>query len=172
MNNQQLNDLYMERINQLAPYIRTISDEDMRQEGRVGVYKALKTDPNGTDRFLINRAKWNQVSALRKGRSFDNGFYKRKELTVFRYTQLPSDDVVFAEAISSYGATPLDEQVINKICLERLFDSLTGLERRFLKYKVVEEWSNTRIMKLLHITKAKLKEIKTEIRLKIELAFA
>ena len=172
MNTQQLNALCTERINRLAPYIRTIPDEDMRQEAMIGAYTALKVDPNGTDRYLINRAKWNQVTALRKGCSFDNGFYKRKELTVFRYTQLPSADSVFAEAISNYGATPLDEQVINKICLERLMESLTGLERRFLKYKVVEEWSNNKIVKLLHITKAKLKEIKTEIRLKIELAFA
>lgn len=171
MNTQQLNALYTERINRLAPFIRTIPDEDNRQEAMIGAYKALKTDTTGTDRFLINRAKWNQVSALRKGRSVDNALCRRKELKVISYNQLPSEDGVFAEAVSANGTTPLDEQVINKICLERFIGSLTSLEKRIMKYKVLEEWSNKKIMTLLNITNAKLKAIMSEIRFKIKLAF-
>jgi DNA-directed RNA polymerase specialized sigma24 family protein len=174
MNQQKLENLYKERVKDVETIINIESndDDDLKQEGLIGAYKALKTDPNGTDRFLINKAKWSQVSAWRKGRSVDNGFYKRKKLTVFHYSQLPTADGVFAEAISRNGASPLDEQVINKICLERLFDRLTGLEERFLKYKVLEELSNKRIVKRLRITNAKLKEIMSELRVKINEAFA
>ncbi len=171
MNIQQLNTLYTERINRLAPYIRSIPDEDNRQEAMIGAYKALMNDTKGTDSFLINKAKWDLASAHRKGRSVDNARCRRSDIKLISYNQLSSDDGVFAEAVSANGAIPLDEQVINKICLDMLIDNLTSLEKRIVKYKVLEERSNKKIMELLNITNAKLKSIMSEIRFKIELAF-
>ncbi len=174
MNKQKLENLYNERMKDIETIIDIESndDDDLKQEGLWGAYKALKTDPNGTDRFLINKAKWGMISSLRKGRSVDNGFYKRKKLTVFHYSQLPTADGVFAEAISRNGASPLDEQVINKICLERLMTKLTPNERKFIRYKVMEEMPNTKIRKTLKIPCKKMAEITWNVRQQIKLAFA
>ena len=139
MNAKQFNRLYMERINSLSPYIRSIPDDDMRQEAYIGIYEALKADANGTDRYLINRAKWKQSTAIRKGRSVDNGFYRRDELEIVCYDQYPINDGFFSQIISENGNVPLDDKVIDKICLERLLDDLSATEMDVFRYKVIDE---------------------------------
>jgi hypothetical protein len=59
-----------------------------------------KTDPDATKRFLLNKATWQMVSSLRKGKSVDTGFYKRKNLKIIHYDHLPFEDGIFAEAVS------------------------------------------------------------------------
>jgi DNA-directed RNA polymerase specialized sigma24 family protein len=113
-------------------------DEDLRQEGFWGAYLALKKDTNATDRFLINKAKWEIGSFLRKGRSVDNGFYKRKNLKIIHYTQSPFEDGIFAAVISSNGKEAVDEQAIFRVDLERFMKKLTPIERRFIRYKVMD----------------------------------
>jgi len=143
----------------------------MRQEALIGMYEALKADPDGTDRYLVTRAKWNQLKYLRKGRSVDNGFYKRDELTLVHYDQLPAFDSVFAQVISLNGTAQLDEQVLDKICLERLLDDLSGPELEVFGYKVIDELYDIQIRKKLRIGNGRLEEIKAGIRYKIREAF-
>jgi hypothetical protein len=80
MNFQTLHHLYSERLPEIEKGIdiKSNGDLDLRQEGLLGAYRALQTDPRGTKRFLLNKATWEMVSSLRKGKSVDNGFYKRK----------------------------------------------------------------------------------------------
>lgn len=43
------------------------------------------------------------VSSLRKWKSVDTGFYKRKNLMTIHYEHLPVTDGIFAEAFSGNG---------------------------------------------------------------------
>jgi len=103
MNNQELNGLYEERINRLAPYIRYKSDrnEDLMQEGNIGVYQVLRNHPNANNSFLKLQAKWRMISFLRRGRNVDNGFYKRKDLQIIHYNQLSFDDGILQTSLDN-----------------------------------------------------------------------
>ena len=172
MNTQQLNSLYEERINSLAPYIRYKSDgnEDLMQEGNIGIYQSLRNQPHANNSFLKLQAKWRMVSFLRRGRSIDNGFYKRKDLQIIHYNQLSFDDGILSTTFDN-NRLPIDELVINKICIDNLIGSLTTIEKDFIEGKL-KGWNNSKINKVLRIPFTKMKEIKREIRFKIKVAFA
>jgi hypothetical protein len=144
MNQQILENLYNERIKNIEPIINmeTNDDEDLRQAGFWGAYQALKKDTNATDRFLINKAKWEIGSFLRKGRSVDNGFYKRKDLKIIHFNQSPCEDGIFAAVIPDNGKYSVDEQAIFRVDLERFMKKLTPIERRFIRYKVMDGLSD------------------------------
>ena len=132
MNHQAIEALYNERLKDIEKVIniQSCDDPDLRQEGRWGAYLALQKDPTATNRYVLNKSQWEMVSSIRKGRSVDNGFYKRKNLKVIRYNQLPADDKVFSAFIHEYGHEPVDEHAIFRISLERLFHGLSDNETR------------------------------------------
>ena len=176
MNFQSLHHLYNERLPE--PEIEKIVDmdsngnADLRQEGLVGAYLALQRDPTATNRYLLNKSQWEMVSSIRKGRSVDNGFYKRKNLKVVRYNQLPADDKVFSAFIQEYGPEPVGEQAIFRISLERLFHQLSDNENRYIRHKTMEGMSDVSIRKRLRITFTQIYEMKRNIRRQIESALA
>ena len=174
MNHQAIEALYNERLRDIEKVIniQSCDDPDLRQEGRWGAYLALQKDPTATDRFLLNKAKWQMVSSLRKGKSVDNGYYKRKNLKVIHYDHLPLAEGVFAEAVSSNGKEPVDEQAIFRVSLERFFHRLSSKEALYVRYKTMDGMSDVSIKKALGITFPHLYEIKRNIRRQIELAFA
>ena len=145
---------------------------DLRQEGLLGAYQALRIDPHGTKRFLLNKATWEMVSSLRKGKSVDNGFYKRKNLKIIHYEHLPLEGGIFAAAVSSNGKEPVDEQAIFRISLQRLFHRLSGNETLYIRHKTMDGMSDASIRKRLRITFPDLHEMKRNIRRQIEIAFA
>jgi len=112
------------------------------------------------------------VSSLRKGKSVDNGFYKRKNLKIAHYDQLPFEDGIFAEALSSNGKEPVDEQAIFRVSLERLFHRLSLKETLYIRYKTMEGLSEGSIRKRLQIMFRQIYELKRNIRRQIEFAFA
>ncbi len=171
MTHQELNRLCEQKINSLAPYMRTMPNDDMAQEARIGIYEALKKDPDANNSFLKLQAKWRMGDFLRRGRSVDNGFYKRKNLKIIHYNQFPfGGDDILSNTFDN-NRLPLDELVINKICLDNFIGSLTKIEKDFIKSKL-NDWNNNKINKRLKISFTKMKEIRREIRFKIELAFA
>ena len=174
MDFQTLHHLYSERLPEIEKIIDIESDgnADLRQEGRWGAYLALQKDPTATDRFLLNKAKWQMVSSLRKGKSVDNGYYKRKNLKVIHYDHLPLADGILAEAISSNRKEPVDEQAIFRVDLERFFHRLTCNETLYIRYKTMDGMSDGLIRKRLQITFPRLYEMKRNIRRQIEVAFA
>ena len=112
------------------------------------------------------------VSSLRKGKSVDTGFYKRKNLKIIHYDCLPLADGIFAEAVSSNGKDPVDEQAIFRVDLERFFDRLTPKETLYIRYKSMDGMSDISIKRRMGITFSVLYEMKRNIRRQIEAAFA
>ena len=174
MDFQTLHHLYSERLPEIEHIIDMESngDADLRQEGLLGAYQALQTDPDATKRFLLNKAKWEMVSSLRKGKSVDNGFYKRKNLKIIHYDHLPFEDGIFAEAVSSSGKEPVDDQAIFRIDLSRFLEKLSHNERLFIQSKAMDGLSDPNIKRKLGITFKTLKAMKVNIRKQIQLSFA
>ena len=166
--------LYNERLKDIEHIIniQSTDDQDMKQEGFLGAYLAPRGQPTATNRYLLNKSEWDMVSSIRKGKSVDNGFYKRKNLKVIRYDHLPFEDGIFAEAVSSNGKEPVDEQAIFRISIERLFHRLSGKEVLYIRYKTMDGMSDASIRKRLRITFPDLHEMKRNIRRQIEIAFA
>jgi hypothetical protein len=108
MNYQTLHHLYQQRLPEIEKSIdiKSNGNVDLRQEGLFGAYQALTIDPYGSKGFLLNKATWEMIESWRKGKSVDNGFYKRKELKIIHYDQLPFEDGIFAEAVSGNGRRP------------------------------------------------------------------
>ena len=124
MNTQQLNALCTERLNQLAPYIRTIPDEDMRQEAMIGIYEAIKGEPYANHTYLKQKAKWNIGNFLKKGRSVDNGAWKRDKIRILHYDASTADSI-FSVIFKNRMQIPVDDLVIDKIGMERFYSHLT-----------------------------------------------
>jgi hypothetical protein len=112
------------------------------------------------------------VSSVRKGKSVDNGYYKRKNLNIIHYDFLPLADGIFAEAISSNGKKPVDEQAIFRVDLEKLFHRLSGKETLYIRYKTMDGMSDGSIRRRMGIKFPQLYEMKRTIRRQIEVAFA
>ncbi len=174
MNFQTLHQLYNERLPEIEKSIdiKSNGNADLRQEGLFGAYQALSIDPHGSKGFLLNKATWEMVSSWRKGKSIDTGFYKRKSLKLIHYDHLPLADGIFAEAFSSNGIDPVDEQAIFRVDLERFFDRLTSNETLYIRYKTMDGMPDVSIRKRLQITFPQLYEMKRNIRRQIGLAFA
>ena len=174
MNTHALENIYNQRIQDIQHIINNQSNgnDDLKQEGLLGAYQALNKDPHANNRFMLNKSKWSMVNFLRKGRSVDNGFHKRKNLKVIRYDQVVFDDDIFATAVSSKGIEPVDEQAIFRIDLARFLKRLSHNERRFIRYKVMDGLSDVRIKWILGITFLTMKAMKVNIRKQIGMSFA
>ena len=112
MNLQQLDKLYNEKIKDLTPFIITQCgwDDDAIQEQCIGVYEALAFNPSANNRYLKNKARWNMTKARRKGRSVDNGFWKRNALEMVHCDQF-EDSGIPAIILKDKKRKPVDEQV-------------------------------------------------------------
>jgi DNA-directed RNA polymerase specialized sigma24 family protein len=174
MNPQAMENHYNERLNDIEHIISIESNgnDDLKQEGLIGAYKALNTDPHANNRFMLNKAKWSMVSFLRKGRSVDNGFYKRKNLKAIRYDHLLFEDGIFAAAVSNGDKDPVDEQAIFHIDLARFLEKLSQNERSFIRSKTIDGLSDVCIKRRLGITFETLRAMKTNIRKQIRLSFS
>ncbi len=170
MTNRELNRLYEERMNHLAPYIRTIPDEDLAQEARIGIYEALKEYPHANDFYLRQRAKWHIGTSLRKGKSVDNGFWKRDQIEILHYDPSYADDM-FLFIFKNRTTIPLDQLVIDKIGSERFLAQLTEMERKIVRHKL-EGCSDKKIKSKLKISDRQFGTAREEILFKIKLAFA
>jgi len=173
MNLQALHNTYTQKLSDIEHIISIESNgnDDLKQEGLIGAYKALNTDPHANNRFMLNKAKRSMVSFLRKGRSVDNGFYKRKNLKVIRYNQLPSDDGILAAAIFNGDKDPVDEQAIFRIDLARFLEKLSQNERSFIRFKTIDGLSDVCIKRRLGISFETLRTMKTNIRKQIGMSF-
>jgi len=173
MNTHSLNQVYAERLPEIENTIRAKANgnDDLKQEGLIGAYHALQNNPYGTRSFLLNKAKWQMVSYLRRGRSVDNGFYKRDQLNVFHYDGLPYDDGIFGAAVSNTGKAPVDEQAIFRVDLERFLNRLSRNEYLYVRYKTMDGMSDESIRSLLQVSFPQLYEFKRNIRKQIDLAF-
>jgi hypothetical protein len=169
MTNHELNSLYEERMNHLAPYIRTMPNDDMAQEARIGIYQALKKDPDANNAYLKRSARWQISYSSKRGRSVDNGFWKRDQIKMVHYDHL-SPDGMFAFIFKNRTHIPLDDLVNDKIGMDRFLSYLTDVERNILNHKL-DGWSDKKIESNLKISHRQFKKIRREILSKIKLAF-
>jgi DNA-directed RNA polymerase specialized sigma24 family protein len=174
MNIQSLHRLYEERLPEIEKNIdiKSNGNADLRQEGLFGAFQALRNDPHGSKGFLLNKANWEMIESWRKGKSVDNGFYKRKNLKIIRYQHLPLEDGVFAEAVSNNGREKVDEQAIFRVDLSRFLEKLSHNERLFIQAKAIDGLSDRKIKRKLGVTFDTLKAMKVNVRKQIELSFA
>ena len=173
MTNQQLHRLYEQKAPSLEPYItRTTSSEDLVQEARIGLYKALKKNPLGTFAYLRNGARWQMIDAAKRGKSIDNGKWKRDQFNFAHLDHLnyPDSERVFSLVINNNRVAPLDELVLDKIGVERFYAKLTELEKRIVDWKL-EGCSDRRVRSQMRISVCLLKEIKKSIRNKMCVVF-
>ena len=172
MDTQQFNHLYDQRIAKLKPYImrQARGNDDLVQEQYIGVYLALKDKPDCNEQYLKASAKWNMIISTKKGRSIDNGFWKREDLEVVHCYQTEDMDIA-ANILKDSYRKPVDEQVIEKIAFENFLACLTETEKRFVQHRIVG-WTVAKIREKLELSKEKVREMKREIRFKIGHAFA
>jgi DNA-directed RNA polymerase specialized sigma24 family protein len=166
--------LYNERLKNIEHIIniQSADDLDMKQEGLLAAYLALRSQPTASDRYLLNKSQWEMVDSVRKGKSVDNGFYKRKDLKIIHYDQLPCGEGLFSAVYGEYAQEPVDEQAIFRIDLSRFLEKLSHNERLFIQLKAMEGLSDPKIKRELGVTFTQLYEMKRNIRRQLELAFA
>jgi hypothetical protein len=123
MNHQAMEALCNERLKDIEHIIniQSADDPDMKQEGLLAAYMALRSQPTATDRYLLNKSQWEMVDSVRKGKSVDNGFYKRKDLKIIHYDQLPSGEGVFSAV---YGSTHMNPSMNRRYSESTLQGSL------------------------------------------------
>ena len=109
------------------------------------------------------------IDAAKRGKSLDNGRRKRGQLKVL-YLDHPDSERVFSLIINNNRMAPLDEVVLDKIGLERLYAKLTDLEKRIVDWKL-EGCSDGRVRSEMRISVCLLREIKKSIRNKMWVAF-
>ena len=139
-----INTLWGEKAEQFSTKIRQIvrGDDDLYQEGILGLRDGLLRNPYGTDSYLLSAIKWAISHYRNKGVSIDNGprweYTKklvdgtvktyRKDMTPIYIDKLVSDfDLEFPD--HSYAPDILAE---DRICAERFYGLLDKVEAEFV----------------------------------------
>ena len=167
-----------QKINKMMPYlIKTANgDEDLLQEGAIGIWESMQKKPDASDVYYANKAKWNIKSVARGvGKSVDiPKWHKRKvPISIVHYDTAKNADAVFSLAIlADRKRLPLDDYVINKIDFEHFIATLYSTEAEYIRCKVVEELPDCEISKRLDISVEKIRFMRKSLRWKIVDFFA
>jgi hypothetical protein len=131
---------------------RTITDmiykiahgnDDLYQEGIIGIREALLKNPHAPDDYLIRAASWAMSHYRNRGCSFDNGpkwlyskrsadgtikKYRKDTIAIYIDAVMEEFDLEFPD--TSY---PPDLLAIDRICAERFYKSLNNQEKHFVR---------------------------------------
>ena len=138
------NELWMEKAEAFSTKIRQIvrGDDDLYQEGLLGLREALLKDPNATNSYLIRAAKWRISRYMNKGVSIDNGSRRtytrtlvdgsvkkyRKFMTPIYINKAAADfELEFPD--SSY---PPDILALDRICAMKFYSLLNQKEAELI----------------------------------------
>ena len=174
LSEHELNAQCTQKINEFEDYLKKYAkeDDDLIQEGNIGIYDAIK-EKNGVsnikDAYYRTKLKFVITNYLKKGKSIDNGFWKRDTINIIPCDSVNSD--VSANILKDTYSTPVDQQVIDKITLENLLNSLSGIEKRFVHLRIIG-LTYMKIMKRLRLTQKMLAEVQNSVRCKIDIAYA
>ena len=144
MTDQELHKVFEDRLPSLKSHIAYYSEgnQDLKQEGMLGIWESLRKDPCGTDRFLKNNSRWKMIMSIKKGKSIDSLKSASLKNQRLRPVEIIRTDAV-AEEVKEFiledRSLPVDEKVIGKMAFERFVDSLNNLEKRFVLSKLREE---------------------------------
>jgi DNA-directed RNA polymerase specialized sigma24 family protein len=176
MTAQQSFDAMVEnKINTLMPYLVKTSggDEDLIQEGAIGIWESMKEQPYAASKFHATKAKWSIISVARGvGRSVDipKQYPRKFPISLVHYDAIPDDaDADLSQALlTDKNSLPLDEVVIRKMDFERFVATLTTTEERYVRYKMVDELPDRVVADALSMSVEKLHAMKATLRGKIE----
>jgi DNA-directed RNA polymerase specialized sigma24 family protein len=160
-----------QKINEMMPYlIKTArGDEDLIQEGAIGIWESMMKDPEAPAKYYATKAKWEIQSVARGvGKSVDiPKWYKRKTpIHIVNY------DAELSQAVlADRRRISLDEYVISKIDFERFIATLYSTEAEYVRCKLVDEVPDSEASDRLNISLVKLREMKKALRLKVEAFF-
>ena len=167
-----------EKIQSMQPYLVKVAegDEDLIQEGAIGIWQAMQSKPAAGDGYFKQKAKWNiRTLARGVGRSVDTPKrYERKTpIHLVRIGSTAGEEGQLTEAaLSDPKHVPMDEYVIQKVDLERFLATLTMREAAYLFMKMVWGISDPEAAERMDISITWLKQMKKTIRGKIEEFFA
>ncbi|MEA1946315.1 MAG: hypothetical protein U9N83_03310 [Thermodesulfobacteriota bacterium] len=172
MNIQQLQQTYESRIKGMRGFIykQTSTDEDLRQEACMAMWRGLLKDPDATDGFIMNRIRWRLMDVWKNGTSVDKFHKTREDITILRFYPQDFENEIYAEYLAD-NHLPLDEKVIAKIDSERFLQFLDYNEREIVKYKL-KGLTDGDIILELGITREHYRRVKRGIRPKIKEFFA
>ena len=172
---QSFDAMVEDKINTLMPYlVKTAGgDEDLIQEGAIGIWESMKVCPYAANKYHTTKAKWSIINVSRGvGRSVDiPKRYERKfPITLVHYDAIPDNaDADLAQAIlTDRNSLPLEEMVIQKMDFERFINTLTTTEERYVRFKMVEELPDRTAAAALSMSVEKLHTMKRTLRGKIQ----
>ena len=158
------------KLNTLMPYLVKTArgDEDLIQEGAIGIWESMKAFPNAATKYHATKAKWSIINVARGvGRSVDiPKQYERKfPITLVHYDAIPDNaDADLSQAIlTDRNSLPLDEIVIRKMDFERFINSLSTTEERYVRHKMIDELPDATVAAALSMSIEKLQAMKATL---------
>jgi DNA-directed RNA polymerase specialized sigma24 family protein len=171
---QSFDAMVEDKINTLMPYLVKTArgDEDLIQEGAIGIWESMKEQPYAANKYHTTKAKWSIGNVSRGvGRSVDipKQYPRKLPITLVHYDAIPdSADADLSQAmLTDKNGLPLDEVVIRKMDFERFVATLTTTEERYIRYKMVDELPDRTAAATLSMSLEKLHALKTTLRGKI-----
>ena len=167
-----------QKIEQMTPYLMKMAngDEDLVQEGAIGVWEAMERKPEASDAYFKRNARWKMLNLARGvGKSIDiPKWYERKTpIYLVRLDDNGEEAGQISEAVlSDPNRGPMDEAVIDKVDFERFLATLTMREAGYLLMKLVWEVSDHEAADRMDISREWLRQMKAVIRRKVEAFYA
>jgi RNA polymerase sigma factor (sigma-70 family) len=162
-------------IKSAMPFLMKMSggDEDLIQEGCIGIWQAMSANPTATDAYFRTKAKFNIINQARGvGKSIDipKTYPRKVPVTIIHYDEKPDDcDADLSQAIlADRRRVPLDEWVIQKMDFRRFLDTLSMTEYGYIHLKMVEGLHDREASKRMDVSVERVQEIKNAIRGKVE----
>ncbi len=172
MNIRALQQSYENRLKGMRGFIykQIRTNEDLRQEACMAMWRGLLKDPDAIDGFLMNRIRWRIRDVWKNGSSVDKPYKKRDDIKILRFDPQDFENEIYAEFLAD-NRLPLDEQVIAKIDSERFLQSLDDTEKKIVKHKLKGLFDRD-IIRKLKMSSKRYSKTKRGIRPKIKEFFA
>ena len=171
---QTFDTMFEDKLNNLMPYLVKTArgDEDLIQEGAIGIYMSMKEQPYAANKYHTTKAKWSIISVSRGvGRSVDipKRYYRKFPITLVHDDAIPDNaDADLRQAmLTDKSGLALDQVVIRKLDFERFIATLTTTEEQYVRYKMVDELPDRMAAAALSMSVEKLHALKTTLRGKI-----
>ncbi len=141
-------------------------NDDLYQEGLLSTWRGLLKDPQATGGYLRTRIKWRIRDVAISGSSVDKHHTTREDIEIFKsnYPVDIDENLSLQYVVNRYQ--PLDEQVIDKVDMERFLNSLDANEQDLVQYKL-EGMRDDEVRRELHVSYKRYYEIKRGLRPKI-----
>jgi DNA-directed RNA polymerase specialized sigma24 family protein len=172
---QTFDAMFEDKLNTLMPYLvhTARGDEDLIQEGAIGIWESMKSCPYAANKYHTTKAKWSIINAWRGvGRSVDipKRYERKVPITIVHYDAIPDNaDADLAQAmLTDKNGLPLDEVVIRKMDFERFLNTVTTTEEQYIRFKMVDELPDRTAAAALCMSVEKLHTMKATLRRKIE----